>query len=176
MRSPIFEGAGLEFDKTTCYLSKIMAYEPYRWRVHGTPDDSRGLVSVWSFEQETLPGYFVHCTEDSPDGSSRAKTKFKVRAAKRVEETSDWGIPKSELFVEVIERTTQHLLRNYDQKLLVPFVGCGAKVNRVYILRARNGSLSSLRHWSKKCGSERGADSGEYFICPDCALIFGYCW
>jgi len=152
-----------------------MAVEPYRWRVHGTPDDIRGLISVWSFEQETLPGYFVWSTEDSEDRSIQTKTKFKVRAANRVKEDSDWGIPKSELFVEVVERSKQHLLRNYVQKSLVPFVGCGEKVNPVYILRA-NGKLSSLRNWTKKCGSEKGTDSGQYFICPDCALVFGYRW
>jgi len=167
--------AGLEFNKTACYADKIMAYEPYRWRVHGTLDDSRGLISVWSFEQETLPGYFIHCTEDSPDGSIRVKTKFKVNVAKRVEETSDWGIPKSELFVEVVERTEQRLLRNYEQKLQVPFVGCGVRANPVYILRA-NGKLSTLHYWSQKCGSERGTESGQYFVCSDCALIFGYRW
>jgi len=150
-----------------------MAAEPYRWRVHGTPDESKGLISVWSFEQDTKPGYFVHSTEDSPDGSIRVKTKFKVNAANRVEETSDWGIPKSELFVEVVERTEQHVLRNYEQKLLVPFVGCGSKANPVHIIRA-NGRLSAERNWTRKCGSEKGTDSGEYFICRECALIFGY--
>jgi hypothetical protein len=130
---------------------------------------------VWSFEQETLPGYLVDSVEDSDDGSTRVKTKFKVRATNKVRETSDWGIPKSELFVEVIERTKQHLLRNYEQKLLVPFVGCGLKVNPIYILRA-DGSLSAARPWSKKCGAEPGTDSGQYFICSDCALISGYRW
>ena len=29
---------------------------------------------------------------------------------------------------------------------------------------------------SARCGSEKGADSGQYFICPDCAVKFGYRW
>jgi hypothetical protein len=141
--------------------------------VHGTPDESRGLISVWSFEQDTLAGYFVYSTEDSLDGSVRVKTKFRVNATNRVKETSDRGIPNSELFVEVVERTEQHVLRNYDQKLQASFIGCESRVNPVYVLRA-NGSLSTARTWTKKCGSERGTDSGQYFICADCALIFGY--
>lgn len=140
------------------------------------PDDLKGLTSVWSLEQETLPGYFVETAEDSDNGSTQVKTKFKVRAVTRVkEEAPDWGIPKSELFVEVVKRSEKHLLRNYEQKLQVPFVGCGLKVNPVYILRPSR-SLSAELHWTKKCGSEKGTDSGEYFICPDCALIFGYRW
>ena len=56
-----------------------------------------------------------------------------------------------------------------SKKLIVPFVGCGLRVNPIYILRA-NGSLSLPRHWTKKCGSERGTDSGQHFICSNCAL------
>jgi hypothetical protein len=60
-----------------------------------------------------------------------------------------------------------------SKKLLLPFDSCRRKVNPVYILRA-NGSLSAVCYWSKKCGTEKGTDSGQYFFCFDCVLKFEY--
>lgn len=56
-----------------------------------------------------------------------------------------------------------------------PFVGCGQKRNPIHVLSAR-GKLSIAKSWTKKCGSEKGIDSGQFFICPDCALLYGYRW
>jgi len=72
----------------------------------------------------------------------------------------DDPVPDFSAQIEVIERKT--------------FVGCGRKRNPVFILKAN--LLSTLGSWTKKCGSERGTDSGQFFICADCAIEKGYRW
>jgi len=149
--------------------------EPYRYRVNGLPSPG-GLINVWSFEQESKPGNLVVCTEAAEDGSIQVGDKFRVVNINIIQEASDWGIPKSEMLVEFIERAEpERRLLRAPQATQIPFVGCGRKQNPIFILRTA-GSLSALRHWTKKCGSERGVDSGQYFICTDCALIYGYRW
>ncbi|SRR6266404_2056167 len=149
--------------------------EPYRYRVHGV-DAGNGLTSVWSFEQESKPGNIVWMTETGANRCVEVTTAFQVRAINNVPEISDWGIPNSEMFVEVIEPPkAKRFLRNAPlSAAFITFVGCGKKRNPIHILHA--GSLSGVHHWTKKCGSERGVDSGQYFICHDCAVIYGYCW
>jgi hypothetical protein len=75
--------------------------------------------------------------------------------------------------VEIIERKPNRL-RNVIAGYAPPFVGCGRKLNPIFILRA-TGLLSALRPWTKKCGSEKGT-SGQFFICADCAIKYGYRW
>ena len=77
-----------------------------------------------SFEQDTLRGNFLYYTQDSDDGSIQVKTTFKVHDAKRVKETSDGGIPNSELFVEVIERVEIPFPPRWSKK-------CGPNVEQI---------------------------------------------
>jgi hypothetical protein len=148
--------------------------EPYRYRVNGL-HDTGGLTTVWAFEQESKPGYIVRWTDTLEDGALQVKTSCRVKGINKAQEVSDWGIPKSEMLVEIIERKPKRLLHNPIATSYLPFIGCGRKQNPVFILRAK-GSLSALRTWTRKCGSEKGVDTGQYFICPDCAILYGYRW
>jgi len=149
--------------------------ETYRYRVNGLPNPG-GLINVWSFEQESKPGNLVLCTEAAADGSIQVGDRFRVVDINVIQEASDWGIPKSEMLVEFIEwAKPKRRLQGAPQTALIPFVGCGRKQNPIFILRTY-GSLSAVRLSTRKCGSERGVDSGQYFICSDCALIYGYGW
>jgi hypothetical protein len=84
----------------------------------------------------------------------------------------DWDSLSKSKTVEIIEREPERRLRN--TVTAPPFVGCGRKRNPVFILKAN--VLSTLGSWTKKCGSERGTDSGQCFICADCAIEKGYRW
>ncbi len=86
--------------------------------------------------------------------------------------TPVWTAPKSES-IEIIECEPKRRLRN--TVTAPPFVGCGREHNPTYILSAFR-SHAVEKPWSKKCGTERGADSGQYFICLYCAKMYGYLW
>jgi hypothetical protein len=148
--------------------------EPYRYRVNGF-NEPRGLTTVWAFEQESKPGNFVRWTDTLEDGSLQVETSCRVVSIHKEEEASDWGIPRSEMLVEIIERKSKRRLHNPVSVSVVAFEGCGRRQNPIFILRA-TGKLSALRNWTEKCGAERGIDSGQYFICSDCAFLYGYSW
>jgi len=148
--------------------------KPYRYRVNGLHDPS-SLTTVWAFEQESKPGYVVRWTNTLEDGSLRVETSCRVKAINKAQEISDWGVPESEMVVETIERKPKRLLRDTSQGHQAAFVGCRQKRNPIYIL-GPNGLVLGPKSWTRKCGAERGEDSGQYFVCPDCALLYGYRW
>ena len=146
--------------------------EPYRYRVNGLNDLS-GLTTVWAFEQESKPGNFVRWTDTLEDGSLQVETSCRVRVVNKAQEISDWGVPESEMVVEIIERKPKKLLRDTTQAHQAAFLGCRQKRNPIYIL-GLNGLVLGPKSWTKKCGAEIGEDSGQFFVCFDCALLHGY--
>ena len=90
-------------------------------------------------------------------------------------ELSDWDIPKAELVIELTESPKPIEQLQAATANPSPFIGCGQKRNPTYILSA-SGKLSPPKNWTKKCGRERGVDSGQFFVCPDCVARCGYRW
>jgi hypothetical protein len=75
--------------------------EPYRYRVHGAPNPE-GLITVWSFEQESKPGRIIVWDDPGEMRGIQAGDTFRVTSLKVVPGDLDWGIPKSEMFVEFV--------------------------------------------------------------------------
>jgi hypothetical protein len=91
-------------------------------------------------------------------------------------ELLDRDISKAEFVLELSERAKPvERLHNNVTANPAPFIGCGRKRKPIHILSAPD-KLTPPRNWTEKCGSERGVDSGQHFICPDCAARYGYRW
>jgi hypothetical protein len=105
--------------------------------------------------------------------ATASKAQEKVVFPQWNDAVPDWSILRSnEMIIEIVERKS---LRGTGQSSHAPFVGCGKKHKPTYILSAIRPHAVE-RPWRKKCGSERGVDSGQYFTCPDCAVLYGYLW